>query len=55
MEIKNKLTVTRGEGRAITGGTKGKGHQGTCMKEPWTKPKEIESRVGGWEGWRWGG
>ena len=20
-------------------GKKGKGHQGTCMKDPWTKPK----------------
>ena len=26
------------------GGKKGKGHQGTCLKDPWTKPK------GGWTG-----
>ena len=27
----------------------GKGHQGTCIKDPWTKPKE--GRI---EGGRWG-
>ena len=33
-------------------GKKGKGHQGTYIKDPWTKPKRrsIESR-----GWRWVG
>ena len=38
MEIKNKLTVTRGDG----GGDNGKrrqGDQGTCVKDSWTKPK----------------
>ena len=30
-------------------GEKGKGHQGTWVKDPWTKPK-----VGGIEGGRWG-
>ena len=38
MEIKNKLTVTRGEGEEANGdGEKGKPHQGTCSKDPWTK------------------
>ena len=37
-EIKNKLTVTRERGRVITG-KKGKGHQGACIKDTWTKPK----------------
>ena len=34
------------------GGKKGKGHPGTCIKDPWTKPKgrRIEGRR-----WRWGG
>ena len=35
------------------GGKKGKGHQGTCIKDTWTKPKEVASRVGG--GDEWGG
>ena len=49
MEIKNKLTVTRGEvGREVTGGKKGKGCQGTCIKDPWTKTKGWgEDRI--WE------
>ena len=45
IEIKNKLTVTRGRGG--NGGKKGKGHQGTCIKDPWTKPKGEGLRVGG--------
>ena len=31
-------TVTIGE-RGDNRGKKGKGHQGTCIKDPWTKPK----------------
>ena len=29
----------------------GKGHQGTCVKDPWTKPKggRLRVRVGGME------
>ena len=38
MELKNTLTVTRGE---VGGGTQGKegegSSQGTCIKDPWTK------------------
>ena len=38
------------------GGKKGKGHQRTCIKDPWTKPKgdRIEG-VGrnGWGGKKW--
>ena len=45
---KNKLTVTRGTGVGDNGEI-GKGHQGTCIKDPWTKPKE--GRI---EGGRWG-
>ena len=50
--MKNKLTVTRGEGERGNMGKKGKGHQGTCMKDPWTKPKggRIEGRRWGWVG-----
>ena len=31
-------------------GKKGKGPQGTCIKDTWTKPKGIGSRVGGRDG-----
>ena len=31
------------------GGKKGKGCQGTCIKDPWTKPKWGRTK-----GWRWG-
>ena len=48
-EIKNKLTVTRGEKGRDNRGKKGKGHKGTCIKDPWTQPK-----VGRNEGGRWG-
>ena len=27
------------------------GHQGTCMKDTWTKPKREGLRVGGGDGW----
>ena len=37
MEIKNKLTVTKVGGD--NEGKKGKGFQGTCIKDLWTKPK----------------
>ena len=33
----------------------GKGHQGTCIKDTWTKPKVVGSRVGGRDGWGGGG
>ena len=39
IEIQNKLTVTRGEEVVDNAGKEGKGHQGTCIKDPWTKPK----------------
>ena len=34
------------------GRKKGKGHQGTCIKDPWTKPKggRIEGGRWGWVG-----
>ena len=35
METKNKLTVTRREEEGDNGGKKRKGHQGTCIKDPW--------------------
>ena len=35
IEIKNKLTLTSGEGNK--GAKKGKGGQETCIKDPWTK------------------
>ena len=45
MEIKNKLTVTRG-GEEDNGGKKGKGHQRTYIKD------HGQSQSGGWDqGW----
>ena len=49
--MKNKLTVTRGEGEGDNGGKKGKGHQGTCIKDPLTKPKGEGLWAGGGGGW----
>ena len=50
-EIKNKLSITRGVGGDGQWGKTGKGHQGTCIKDPWTKPKGVGLRVGGRDGW----
>ena len=38
IEIKSKLTVTRGEGGGDKRGKQGKGHQRTCIKDTWAKP-----------------
>ena len=36
------------------GGKKGKGHQKTCIKYPWTKPTEGRIEGGrGWGGRKW--
>ena len=51
MEIKTKLTVTRGEVEGDNGGQQRKGCQRTCIKDPWTKPKGVGLRVGGGDGW----
>ena len=48
MEIKNKMTVTRVEKGEGQQGKKGKGRQGTCIKDPWTQPKRGRIE-GGWE------
>ena len=48
--MKNKLTVTRGEGEGDNGGKRGKGHPGTCIKDTWTKPKGDKIEGGRW-GW----
>ena len=52
--MKNKLTVTRGEGEGDNGGKRGKGRQGTCIKDPWMRPK-MERIEGGRLGWGSGG
>ena len=31
-------------------GKKGKGHQGTCTKDPWTETKGVGLSVGGGDG-----
>ena len=50
IEIKNKLTVTRGE--RDNGGKMGMGCQGTCIRDPRIKPKGglIEGGRWGWVG-----
>ena len=37
MDIKKELTVPEGSGEKGNGEKKRKGHQGTCIKDPWTK------------------
>ena len=32
------------------GDERGNGHQGTCIKDIWTKPKGVGSRMGGGDG-----
>ena len=34
-----------------SGWEKGEGFSGTSIKDTWTKPKGVESRVGSGEGW----
>ena len=55
IEIKNKLTVTRGEvgGDNAGGGGQGEGFSGTTIKDTWTKPKVggISQGRRGWLGW----
>ena len=57
IEIKNKLTVNRGEGKRDNQGNQGKVHQGTCIKDTWTKPKGCRVKGGRWEwvGRKWWG
>ena len=52
VEIKNKLTETRGEvGRG--NGREGEGFLGTSINDTWTKPKGGGIEVGGGNGWGW--
>ena len=55
IEIKNKLTVTRGAGERDNGGKQGQDNQGTGIKDTWTKLKGVGSRVGGGDVWGGGG
>ena len=52
IEIKNKWTTTRGERGGYNGEKTRKGHQGTCIKDTWTKPKgdKIKGEKWGWLG-----
>ena len=56
-EIKNKLTVTKGEVGGDHGRKRGKEFSRTSIKDMWTKPKGVRLRVGGgWlGGWEWWG
>ena len=53
MEIRNTLTVTRGKGEGDNRGKKGKGHQGTCIKDPGTRTMGwvLTRGAGGWVAW----
>ena len=33
------------------GGERGKGFSGTTIKDTWTKPRQVEAREGGGDGW----
>ena len=44
------MEIKRGQG-GDNGGKEGKGHQGTCIKDPWPKPMGVGLRVGGGGGW----
>ena len=50
IEIKNNLTVTRGEVGGDNGAKRGKGFSGTTIKDTWTKSKEGRIKGGKW-GW----
>ena len=43
------LKIIEGREEEDNGGKKGKGHQGTCIKDSWTKPKWGRSEGGRWE------
>ena len=51
------MTITTGEVGGNNGWKRGKGCQGTCIKDTWTKPKgdRIESGTWRWLGWVWTG
>ena len=51
MEIKNKLTATRGEVEGDNRGKMGNSCQGTCIKDTWTKTTGGGGRI---ECGRWG-
>ena len=53
-EIKNKLTVTRGEVGKDIEEKRGKRFSGTCTKDTWTKPKAGRIKGGKWGWLRWG-
>ena len=48
IDIKNKLTVTRGDVGRNNGGKRGKGCQGTFLKDTWRKPKGEKTEGGRW-------
>ena len=58
METKNKLTVTRGEGREDERGEEREGSsQRTCMNDPWMRTTGWGLTVGvggGWDKEQWG-
>ena len=48
IEIKNKLTVTRGE---VGGDNEGERFSGTTIKDTWTKPRWSGIGEAGGDGW----
>ena len=55
IEIKHKLTVTRGEVGEDSGRKGGEEFSGTCVKDTWTKPKGGGIKGGKWRWLGWGG
>ena len=53
IEIKNKLTLTRGEWEGIMG-DKGEGFSEACTKDTWTKPKRGRIKGENWGWLEWG-
>ena len=54
MEIKNNLTVTRGEVGGDNGEQMGEGFSGTTIKDTGTIPKGDGMGGGDEDGWGWG-
>ena len=42
------MAGVRGSCEGITGRQRGKGHQGTCIKDTWRKPNEGSIEGGSW-------
>ena len=46
--------MTKGEGEGIMGGKKEKGHQGTCIQDPWAETMGVGGGLNSRRGGGWG-